>query len=147
MVHRGRAQVDVGRGELLYQRAQGIGARQTRDLVAELEVVEDVLHVRREPVEARLEVGGKLLAVGAGTQLAQGEAGGVVERLLRRLAQGAVLLDHAGLVQGGLHVEDGLFAALQHRVEAAQHGHWQDHVAVIAAHVQIAQHVVGDAPS
>ena len=47
----------VGRGELLDQRAQGVGAGQARDLVAELEVVEDVLHVWREPVEIRLEVG------------------------------------------------------------------------------------------
>ena len=37
VVHRSRAQVYVGRGELLDQRAQGVGAGQTRDLVAELE--------------------------------------------------------------------------------------------------------------
>ena len=72
--------------------------------------------------------------------------GDVVERLPRRLAQGGVLLDHAGVVEGGLHVEDGLLAALQHRVEAAQHGHGQDHVAVLAAHVEVAEHIVGDPP-
>ena len=55
-----------GRGELLDQGAQGVGAAQTRDLVAELEVVEDVLHVGRERVEVRMEVGGQLLAVGRG---------------------------------------------------------------------------------
>ena len=32
------------------------------------------------------------------------------------------------------------------RVEAAQHGHRQDHVAVLAADVEVAQHIVGDAP-
>ena len=114
-----RAQVDVGRGELLYQRAQGVGARQPRNLVAELEVFEDVLHVGREPVQVRLEVGGELLAVGTCAQVAEGEAGSIVERLPRRLAQGCVLLDHAGVVEGRLHVEDRLLAALQHRVEAA----------------------------
>ena len=46
---------------------------QPRDLVAEFEVVEDVLHIRQEPVELGLKVGGELLAVGAGTQVAQGE--------------------------------------------------------------------------
>ena len=146
VAHRVGAQVDIGRGELLDQRAQGVGAGQTRDLVAELEVFEDVLHVGREPVQVRLEVGGELLAVGAGAQVAEREPGGVVERLSRRLAHGGVLLDHAGVVEGGLHVEDRLLAALQHRVEAAQHRHGQDHVAVLAAHVQVAQDVVGDAP-
>ena len=60
------AQVDVGRGELLDQGAQGVSAGQARDLVAELKVFEDVLHVGREPVEVRLEVGGELLAVWRG---------------------------------------------------------------------------------
>ena len=50
------------------------------------------------------------------------------------------------LVERGLHVEHGLLGRLQHRVEAAQHGHRQDDVAVLAAHVEVAQHVVGDAP-
>ena len=147
VAHRIGAQVDVGRGELLDQRAQGVGAGQARDLVAELEVVEDVLHVGREPVQVRLEVGGELLAVGAGAQVAEGESGDVVERLSRRLAQGGVLLDHAGVVEGGLHVEDRLLAAFQHRVEATQHGHGQDHVAVLAAYVEVAQDIVGDAPN
>ena len=72
--------------------------------------------------------------------------GGVVERLPRRLAQGRILLDHADAVERSLHVEDRLLAALQHRVETAQHGHRQDHVAVIGAHVEVAQHIVGDSP-
>ena len=52
---RGRAQVDVGRGELLDQCAQGVGFGQARNLVTELEVVEDVLHVGRKPVPGRLQ--------------------------------------------------------------------------------------------
>ena len=57
-----------------------------------------------------------------------------------------VLLDDAGLVEGGFHLQDRLLAVLEHRVESAQHRHRQDHVAVLAAHVQVAQDVVGDAP-
>jgi hypothetical protein len=41
-----RAQVDVRREELLDQRAQRVGLGETRDLVAELELLEDVLDVR-----------------------------------------------------------------------------------------------------
>ena len=146
VVHGGRAQVDVGGGQLLDQRAQGVGPGKPRYLVAELEVFEDVLHAGREPVEPGAEVGLELLAVGAGAQVAQGELRGVVEGLSGDLPQGRVLLDDAGVVEGGLHVQDRLLAVLQHRVEAAQHGHRQDHVAVLAAHVEVAQDVVGDSP-
>ena len=149
VAHRGRAQVDVGGGQLLDQRAQGVGPGESLYLVAELEVVEDVLHAGREPVEPGPEVGLELLAVGAGAQVAQGELRGVVEGLTRDLPQGRILLDDPGFVEGGLHVQNRLLAVLQHRVEPAQHGHGQDHVAVVAvlaAHVEVAQDVVGDAP-
>ena len=145
-VHRGRAQVDVGGGQLLDQRAEGVGPGEPRDLVAELEVVEDVLHVGREAVEPGAEVGLQLLGIGAGAQVFQGEIRGVVEVMPRGLPQGLVLVNQADIVEGGLHVEDRLLAVLQHRVEPAQHGHGEDHVAVLAAHVQVAQDVVGDAP-
>ena len=146
-VHHGvGAQVDVGRGELLDQRAERVGPGEARDLVAELEAVEDVLHVGREPVEPGPEVGLELLAARAGAQIAQGEPGGVVEGLPRRLAEGGVLPHHAGLVERGLHVENGLLTVLQHRVQPPQHGHRQDHIAILAAHIEVAQHVVRDAP-
>ena len=50
-------------------------------------------------------------------------------------------------VQRGLHVEDGLLRRLEHGVEATEHRHRQDHVAVFAADVEIAENVVGDAPN
>ena len=71
--YRIRAQVDVGRRELLDQRADGVGLGQARDLVAELEVVEDVLDAWRETVEVVLEVSPKLLSAGPGPEVLQGE--------------------------------------------------------------------------
>ena len=50
------------------------------------------------------------------------------------------------LVEELLHVEHVLLGRLEHRVEPAQDGHRQDHVAVFAAHVEVAKDVVGDAP-
>ena len=85
--------------ELLDQRAEGVGLRQARDLVAELEVVEDLLHVGREAVEVGLEVGPQLLLAGAGAQVAQRELRGVVEGLPGRLAQRGVLVGDARLVE------------------------------------------------
>ena len=72
VVHRGRAQVDVRAGELLDQRTEGVSPGEPRDLVTELEVFKDVLHVGREPIQVGFEVGRKLLAAGAGFQVAQG---------------------------------------------------------------------------
>ena len=146
VLHRGGAEVDVGRGELLDQRAEGVGLREPRNLVAELEALEDVLHVGREPVEPGPEVGLEPLPARPGSQVTQGELRRVVERLPRRRPQGVVLLDHAGLVEHRLHVEHRLLGVLQHRVEPAQHGHREDDVTVLAADVQIAQDVVGNAP-
>ena len=47
--------------------AEGVGLGEPRDLVAELEVLEDVLHVRREAVEVGHEVGLQLSAGWRGT--------------------------------------------------------------------------------
>ncbi|WDT81347.1 MAG: hypothetical protein MPW14_06270 [Candidatus Manganitrophus sp.] len=45
-----------------------------------------------------------------------------------------------------LGVEHRLLGRLEHGIQPAQHGHRQDHVAVLAALEEVAQDVVGDAP-
>ena len=144
--HRIRTQVDFGRGELLDQRAQGVGLGEARDLVAELEVLEDVLDAGGEAVEVVLEVGLQLLAAGAGAEVVEGELRGVVEGLAGRLAERFLLLDDPLLVEPGLHVEDGLLGGFEDRVEAAENGHGEDDVAVLAADVDVAEDIVRDAP-
>lgn len=56
------------------------------------------------------------------------------------------LVDDTRLVERGLHVEDGLLRRLQHCVEPAQNRHRQDHVAVLAADVEVPKNIVSDAP-
>ena len=51
---------------------QGVGLREPRDLVTELEVLENVLYVGREAVEVGLEVGPELLPASAGPEVVQG---------------------------------------------------------------------------
>ena len=71
VVDAGRREVDLGVEELVDQRADRVGLRERRELVAELEVVEDVLDVRREAVEVVLEVGQELLLAAARFEVAQ----------------------------------------------------------------------------
>ena len=144
--HRIRTQVDVGGGELLDQGAQGVGLGEARDLVAELEVLEDVLDAGREAVEVVLEVGFQLVAAGAGAEVLQGELGGVVEGLAGRVAERGLLVDDPDGVERLLHVEDGLLGGFEDRVETAEDGHGEDDVAVLAADVDVAEDIVRDAP-
>jgi hypothetical protein len=87
VVDAGRREVDVGVEEFVDQRAERVGARKRRELITELEVLEDVLDVRREPVEVVLEVGQELLLAAAGLEVAQCELRGVVERLARGITR------------------------------------------------------------
>ena len=98
------AEVDVLVEELLDELAERIGLGEAGNLVAELEVVEDVLHVRREAVEVGLEVVLELLLGGAGLQVAQQKGRGVVEGLAGGGAEGVVLIGDLLPVERGLHV-------------------------------------------
>jgi hypothetical protein len=95
VVDAGRREVDVGVEELVDQRADGVGPGQRRQLVAEFEVVEDVLDVGREAVEVVLEVGQQALLAAARPEVAQGEPRGVVEGLAGGIAERGVLFGDA----------------------------------------------------
>ena len=123
-----------------------VGLGERWKLVAELEVVEDVLDVGREAVEVVLEVGEQLLLAAAGLEVAQGELRGVVEGLAGGIAERGALLGDARLVEHLLGLEHLLLGRLEHRVHAPDDAHRQDHVRVLAALEEVAQDVVGDAP-
>ena len=79
-------------------------------------------------------------------KVAEPEERGVVEGFAGGLTQRLVLVRYAGVVQLRLHAEHRFFRRLQNRVQAANDRHGQDDIAVFAPHVDIAQHVVCDAP-
>lgn len=56
------------------------------------------------------------------------------------------LLGNTGFVEPLLGFENGTLGRLQHGVEAAQDAHWQDNIRIFAALVQVAEHVISDAP-
>ena len=142
-----RAEVDILVEELFDERAKGIGLRQAWDLVPELEVLQNVLHVRREPVEVDLEVVPQLLLGSPGLEITEAERGGIVEGLTRcRTEERRVLIRNAFLIEGGLHLHDRVFGRLQHGIQASDHGHGKNDVTVLASDVNITQCVVGDTP-
>ena len=147
VLHRVRTEVDIGRGQLLDQCAEGISLGKSRDLVAKLEVLKNVLNVGGKPVEVRLKVGPELLSAGTGPQVAKGKFRGVVECLSRRLSQGRVLFDHADRIKRRLHLQHGLLTVFQHRIQPAKHNHGKNDVPVLATNVKVAKDIVGDTPN
>ncbi len=86
-----------------------------------------------------------LLAAARG-EVARHEGRHVVEGLACCCPQGRVLLLDLGGVKLLLGLQHPGLGGLQHRIQPPQHRHRQDHVRILAALEQIAQHVVGDAP-
>ena len=96
--HRVGAEVDVGRGELFYEVAEGIGFGETGDLVVKLKAVEDVLDIRGKAEEVCLKVGTELLLVADGFEVFHRESRCVEERVAGGLAERAVLVGYASVV-------------------------------------------------
>ena len=68
MQDRIRAEIDLWIEELVDERAEGIGLREGWELVAEFEVLEDVLNILGESVQVSLKIGEELLLAAPGLQ-------------------------------------------------------------------------------
>ncbi|MDT4886030.1 hypothetical protein FQZ97_1223360 [compost metagenome] len=84
--HWQRREIDLRVEEVIDQVAKDVGIHQLLDLVAEVELGEDFLHVRREAVQVRNEVIAQPLPRRAGLQLCQRELRDVVECLFGSIA-------------------------------------------------------------
>src|SRR5204863_7986258 len=91
ILHRVGAEIDRGIEKFFDQRTERVGPRKPRELIAELEALEDFLHVWREAVEISLEVGPQLLLARAGSKIAQRKARRVVEGLTCGLPKRRIL--------------------------------------------------------
>jgi len=108
------------------------------------------VNIGAEAVEILFDISEQeLLVVGGGVvDFPQRPFAGVVEDIAGLMAQGGLLQ----IVQ--LHFvalktnffEHGVFGGFEQRIEAAQHHHRQNHIAIFAAHIDITQAVIGDAP-
>ncbi len=125
---------------------QDVCIDELRDLVAELELLQNILDVRGEPVQVCLEVRPELLRLRPGAQVAQRKWRDIVKRLSDDVLEHGFLVQDALLVAALLLGQDLTLCRLEHRVQTPDHGHGQDDVTVLAAHVNVAQDIVGDAP-
>ena len=116
------------------------------DLIAELELVQNLLNIRGEAIEISLEVRLQLLPARAGCEVSQAELRGVVERFPGGLAQRGVLIGNASLVELRLHCEHGVLGRLQHRIKTPNHRHRQNDIPILSPDIDVAQDIVGDVP-
>jgi hypothetical protein len=139
-------EVDGGGDEFLDDAVEGVGHGHLADLVAQVELLDDLGDVGAEGVEVLVEVGLEL--GGVAEQLLEGELGGVVEDLAGGVAEaGGVEDGHLRFVLLELHLgQDGVLAVLEQAVDAPQDEHGEDDVAVFAADEDVAKAVIGDRP-
>ena len=118
-----------------------VGFDQGGNLITELKLVEDLLHVRGEAVQESLEIGSELLLLAPGGEIAQAEGGRVIEGLAGRLAERSVLIGDAGPVELTFHLERGLFGRLEYRIQTPNDRHRQNDVSITClAHRRRAAH-------
>ena len=95
----GKTQIDRRIKKLLNQGAERIGFGEARELIAELEVIEDLLYVGREAVEICLKIRPELLLACARAKVAQCKLRGIIKCFPRRLSQGHVLVGNASAIK------------------------------------------------
>ena len=140
------AEVDIPADKLLDDRAENIGLDHGCDLVAKLELLQNLLDVGGEAVEIRFKVRLELLACRAAGQIAQAKGRRIAEGLPGGVAQRAPLVGDTRAVQHFFHIQNLLLGILQHSVQAADDRHGQNNIAVLPAHIHIPQAIVSDAP-
>ena len=138
--------VDVWRHELGDDRSENVRIGHRRDLVAKLELLENLLDVRREAVEIRLEVRLERLRLGAARQVFQAERRSVAERLPCGGGERWPRIRHTSGVQLLLKRKNLVLRVLQNRIETADHRHRKNHVAVLPAHIHIPKAVIRNRP-
>ena len=126
------------------ERAAG---REAGYLVSELELLQDVLDVWREPVQVGVEVVSELLLRGGVPEVPQCERGGVEELLPGRLLKGTCLIGDSCFVKPLLFFKDLLLSGFEHGVEPADDGHGKYHVPVLATDVEVPEYGVGSVPN
>ena len=120
------------------------------DFALQLEALDDFMDVGAETVEVFLEIGQQDLPVVGGSVVEAGEGplGDVVEHIAGgRLERRRVQLHGVHFLFLEAHLfQHRLLGGHEQGIQTTQHHHGQDDITVLAAHIDIAQAVVGDVP-
>ena len=104
------------------------------------------MHIRREAIKVIHEVGAELLSDGSRPKVSEGELRGLAGLSGRLLECGVLVRDPGNIEQRpSCRGRAASWAPAQHR-GAATRSHGEDHVVVLAAHIDIADHIVIDVP-
>ena len=147
LVNRIRTQVDIRRSELLDDRTKDIRVHHRVDLVAELELFQYHLDIRRKTIKVSNEVCFERLCLCAAGQILQKERRRIAKCLSRCIAQRRPLIAYLGGVKMLLHCQHCGFCYFQHGVQTTDDRHRKDYVAILAAHINIAQAVIRNSPN
>ena len=145
-VHRVRTEVNIRRYKFFNDCTEDICLDHSVDLIAELELLQDLLYIWRETIKICFKVRFQCLLLRTAGKVAQTERRCIAKSLSRHVAQCRPLVIDTCCIQLFLHIQDSLFTVLQKSIQTPDDRHRQDHITVLAAHINITQAVVCDTP-
>ena len=146
LVHWVRTEVDVRRYKFFNDCAEDVCLDHSVDLIAELELLQDLLHIWRETIKICFKVRFQCLLLRTAGKVSQTERRCIAKSLSHHVAQCRPLVIDTCCIQLFLHIQDSLFTVLQKSIQTPDDRHRQDHITVLAAHINITQAVVCDTP-
>ncbi len=139
-------EIDVRSDEFLDDAVEGVRLAHFPDLVAEIELGDDLAYIVGEAVEVVVEI--RLKLGGISEQALEGKLGGVVKDLAGGLAEAVRIEDcHFCLGLLELHLgQHGFLGVLQQAVDSAEDEHRENDIAVFPADENVAEAVVRNGP-
>ena len=145
-VHRVRTEVNIRRYKFFNNCAENVCLDHGIDLITELELLQNLLHIRREAVKICFKIRFQCLLLRTAGKVAQTERRRIAKSLSHHVAQCRPLVIDTCRIQLFLHIQGSLFTVLQKSIQTPDDRHRQDHITVLAAHINITQAVICDTP-
>ena len=146
LVYRVWAEVNIRGYKFFNNCAENVCLDHGIDLITELELLQNLLHIRRKAVKICFKVRFQCLLLRTAGKVTQTERRCIAKSLSRHVAQRRPLVIDTCRVQLFLHIQDSLFTVLQKSIQTTDDRHRQNHITVFTAHIHISQAIVCDAP-
>lgn len=141
------AKIDARIDKLLDKQTEPVLLREAGNLVTEVELIDDLLHIFGEAIKVINEVPSELLLIGSGFQISQSEIRLVYERLVSNAAKSRVYVNSNAICDELLFRSDNsIVFRLKYSVKTPNNQHGKNHLPVVADIIYINQAIVGDPP-